>query len=219
MAGAELSVRALLPYVCSHVRETKPKPHLASAAMATAFFGLLVATEAIGLVSYLDQFLGALSVAPADLPLDVAVMVMAVAAIGALNTAVAFIHVRIYNGRPTDAVSRRTLDIVCFAVCSSISVLLPLIFVLQPGAMDGAQDLLPLALAVAFARALLPAAAAVTFFVSIMLIYAHLRTGVADARNTQITTSVKLLTRVILAAALVTVVLSLIAAIAVFYTE
>uniref|UniRef100_A0A0E0L916 Uncharacterized protein n=1 Tax=Oryza punctata TaxID=4537 RepID=A0A0E0L916_ORYPU len=182
--------------------------------MESAGFGLLVAMGAIGLVSYLDQFLGALSSGRVLPPFDVAVeVVMAVAAIGALNTAMASIYFRVYNGRAA-AANRRTLDGVCFVVCASTSVLLHLIFfVYQPGAMDGAQDLLPLAAAVV--RALLPASAAVTFFASIMLIYAHLRRGGAGNG-----TSVKLLIKVTHAAALVMIVLTLfVAAIVVFSSE
>ncbi|XP_052157553.1 uncharacterized protein LOC127775368 [Oryza glaberrima] len=190
---------------------------MASAPTAAACFGLLVAMWAIGLVSYLDQFLGALmSSARALPPLDVAVeVVMAVAAIGSLNTAMASIYFRVYNGRAA-AANRRMLDGACFAVCASASVLLHLIFFLQPGAMDGAdQDLLPLAAAVV--RALLPASAAVTFFASIILVYAYLRSGGAGAGTG---TSVKLLTKVTNSAALVTIVLSLVvAAIVVFYSE
>uniref|UniRef100_A0A0D9WN04 Uncharacterized protein n=1 Tax=Leersia perrieri TaxID=77586 RepID=A0A0D9WN04_9ORYZ len=201
---------------------------MASATTVTAFVGMLVTTGAIGFVPYLDQSLVTLSSsARADLPpLDAVIkMVMSVAAIGALNAAIASIYTRIYNGRAAAAAAnRRSLGFICFIVCSSIAVLLHLIFFLQPDAIDSVHDLLPLAVAAAaVVRALLPAAAVATFFVSIMLIYVSLGKGGAAAGGVAgevpITTSVKLLTRMIHAAALVTVVLSLASATVVFYIQ
>ncbi|XP_006656742.3 uncharacterized protein LOC102709091 [Oryza brachyantha] len=190
--------------------------------MATAFFGLLVATGATVFVSFCVDQLGAVSSARALRPLDhVAKVVMAVAAMGALNTAMAFIHVRVYNGRAA-ASSRRTMEAVSLILCASTGVLFHLIFFVQPVAGDGAHDLLPLAVVVV--RALLPASAAATFFASVVLIYARLRAGLArgaaSAGSMATTTSVKLLTMMIHAVALVTVVLSPIAAIIVLcYSE
>uniref|UniRef100_A0A0E0A6E5 Uncharacterized protein n=1 Tax=Oryza glumipatula TaxID=40148 RepID=A0A0E0A6E5_9ORYZ len=186
----------------------------------TAFFGLLVSLYATGFFAYLDlrQSGGESScVVRAPLPLDAAVHTMmlasaAAAAMVGFNTAVALIYARL-GGGGGGAVDRRIPRVVYLILFASSGVL-HVFLVPQPGAIDGGQDLLPLA-AVAVACVLRPAAAAATFFLSMTLIYAHVRAvgggeAAAAAGNVPIaTTTVELLAKLVLAAALVTVVLTL----------
>uniref|UniRef100_A0A0D3GDW6 Uncharacterized protein n=1 Tax=Oryza barthii TaxID=65489 RepID=A0A0D3GDW6_9ORYZ len=135
---------------------------------------------------------------------------LGLAAVGAFNTAVALIYARLYNaGGGVNGRITRGVYLVLFASSGVLHVFL--VPQLEPGVIvDGAQELLP-PLAVAVAHVLLPTAAAATFFLSMMLIYAHVGAGggaVGDMMAIP-TTTVKLLTKLVLAAALVTVVLTL----------
>ncbi|KAF0903772.1 hypothetical protein E2562_029880 [Oryza meyeriana var. granulata] len=195
---------------------------MASVPSVTVFFGLLVSMYATGFFSHLDVQSGAKNFVQAP-PLDAAVqtVLLVAAAMVALNTAVALIYACLYNAAAGGggAADRRIPQVVYFIMFASFGVL-HVFLVPQPGAIDGGQDLLPLAIAVV--RVLRPAAAAATFFLSVTLIYAHVRAGGAGgaggaAGNVPIPTTVKLLTKLVLAAALVTVVLTLTATILASY--
>uniref|UniRef100_A0A0E0DYI5 Uncharacterized protein n=1 Tax=Oryza meridionalis TaxID=40149 RepID=A0A0E0DYI5_9ORYZ len=193
---------------------------MATVPSVTAFFGLLVSMYATGFFPYVDvQSGGESCVVRARPPLDAAVHTMlltaAVAMVG-FNIAVALIYARLGGGGGGGAVDRRIPRVVYLILFASSGVL-HVFLAPQPGAIDGGQDLLPLA-AVAVARVLRPSAAAATFFLSMTLIYAHVRAGGeagaaaagAAAGNVPIpTTTVELLAKLVLAAALVTVVLTL----------
>lgn len=185
---------------------------MASITLATAFAGLWVAIGAIEHISFLDQS-DAMNLAQAA-PLDATIQVMLpVAAIGTFDTAVTLIYVHLHNGGGGGAGNGRIPEVVTFILCASTVVL----ELLQPGAMDGVAQSPPLGAAV---HVFLPAAATATFFLSITLIYLHARTvRGAGAGNGLLPAAVKLLTKITLAAALVTVILSLIAASLAFYTR
>uniref|UniRef100_A0A0E0L917 Uncharacterized protein n=1 Tax=Oryza punctata TaxID=4537 RepID=A0A0E0L917_ORYPU len=202
---------------------------MASVPSVTAFFGLLVSMYATGFFAYLDLQSGGESCSVrAAPPLDAAVHTMLLAAAAAMvgfNTAVALMYARL-GGGGDGAVDRRIPQVVYLILFASSGVL-HVFLVSQPGAIDGGQDQLPLA-AVAVARVLRPAAAAATFFLSMTLIYAHVRAGgggeggaaAAAAGNVPFpTTTVELLAKMVLAAALVTVVLTLTATVLAIYAD
>ncbi|EAZ00062.1 hypothetical protein OsI_22067 [Oryza sativa Indica Group] len=190
---------------------------MASAPSVTAFFGLLVSMYATGFFPYVDLQSGGESCFVRAPPLDAAVHTMllaAAAAMVAFHTSVALIYARIGGG----AVDRMIRPQVVYLILFLSSGVLHVFLAPQPGAIDGGQDLLPLAVAVV--HVLRPAAAATTFFLSMTLIYTHVRAvgrgeGGAGAAATAAgnvpiaTTTVELLAKLVLAAALVTVVLTL----------
>ncbi|XP_052157551.1 uncharacterized protein LOC127775367 [Oryza glaberrima] len=191
---------------------------MASRPSAAASLGLaaaVAAAAAAGFLTHVDRF-GENTLVGAPPSRDAAVQLMllrllvAAAAMGAFNTAVALIYARLYNaGGGVNGRITRGVYLVLFASSGVLHVFL--VPQLEPGVIvDGAQELLP-PLAVAVAHVLLPTAAAATFFLSMMLIYAHVGAGggaVGDMMAIP-TTTVKLLTKLVLAAALVTVVLTL----------
>uniref|UniRef100_J3MC55 Uncharacterized protein n=1 Tax=Oryza brachyantha TaxID=4533 RepID=J3MC55_ORYBR len=187
---------------------------MASIPSGAAFFGLLASTYATGFFPNLDVQAGAAkNIVVQAPPLDAAVqtMLLVAAALGAFNAAVRLIYARLYNAAAATALDRRIPQVVYLTLFASSGLL---VVVPQPGAIDGGHDLLPLAVPVV--GALRPAAAAATFFLSVTLIYAHVRAvgeGGADAvaaGNVPILPIiVSLLTKLVLAAALLTVVLTL----------
>uniref|UniRef100_A0A0E0HMA6 Uncharacterized protein n=1 Tax=Oryza nivara TaxID=4536 RepID=A0A0E0HMA6_ORYNI len=193
---------------------------MASAPSITAFFGLLVSMYATGFFPYVDLQSGGESCFVRAPPLDAAVHTMllaAAAAMVAFHTSVALIYTCI-GGGGGGAVDRMIRPQVVYLILFLSSGVLHVFLAPQPGAIDGGQDLLPLAVAVV--HVLRPAAAATTFFLSMTLIYTHVRAvgrgeGGAGAAATAAgnvpiaTTTVELLAKLVLAAALVTVVLTL----------
>uniref|UniRef100_A0A0E0HMA3 Uncharacterized protein n=1 Tax=Oryza nivara TaxID=4536 RepID=A0A0E0HMA3_ORYNI len=124
-------------------------------------------------------------------------LLVAAAAMGAFNTAVALIYARLYNAGGGGVNGRITRGVYLVLFASSGVLHVFLVPQLEPGVIvNGAQELLP-PLAVAVAHVLLPTAAAATFFLSMMLIYAHVGAGggaVGDMMAIP-TTTVKLLTK------------------------
>lgn len=163
-------------------------------------FGLWAAISAVQISPYLDHPGTNMDGARAPL-LDAAVLevVLPLAAIQALFTAVTFIYVHIHNGGgggAAGAVNRRIPEVVTFILSVSIG-LLELFLFPQTGAID--DDVQATPLGAAAAHALLPSAT-VTFFLAMTLIYVHVRTG--GGANGPVQADVELLTKMTLGATL-----------------
>ncbi|TVU01817.1 hypothetical protein EJB05_52719, partial [Eragrostis curvula] len=175
---------------------------------ATAGVALAVSIIALHLLSFLDH--SGTATTPQALPAahNSALQVfLSLAGMEGLVAAVAFIYGEMHRARAAGAgaVNRRISERVTTILCASVSLLFSVLFVQPAGGADD-DGAAARALGAVALRAL-PAAATATFFLGVMLIYAHVsnRVGAGAGAGPVPEPAVNLLAKITLGAAVAVV--------------